>query len=172
MKETIRLINGLRTSGTIGQYAIGGAVGATFYLEPLATEDLDVFVVLPPFAGSSLVTLTPIYESLRQSGCPIEGEHIVVAGWPVQFLPASSPLEEEALERALAVELDGIPTRVMSAEHLAAIALKTGRAKDYARIIQFMEQNALDKTVLDDIVKRHGLEAKWTKFQQRYLDPD
>jgi hypothetical protein len=170
MQETIQAINRLQSNGTIGQYAIGGAVGATFYLEPLATEDLDIFVVPPALAGSSLITLTPNYESLTESGCVIDGEHIVIAGWPVQFLPASSPLIEEALERAVMIELDGTPTRVMTAEHLAAIALNTGRAKDFARIVQFIEQNAVDDSALEDILKRHGLEAKWTKFQQRYLD--
>ena len=31
----------MRTDGVIGKYAIGGAVGATFYLEPSATLDID-----------------------------------------------------------------------------------------------------------------------------------
>ena len=30
------------------RYAIGGAIGATFYVEPLLTFDLDVFVVCSP----------------------------------------------------------------------------------------------------------------------------
>jgi hypothetical protein len=30
--------------GVLARYAIGGAVGATFYIEPAATEDIDVFV--------------------------------------------------------------------------------------------------------------------------------
>ncbi len=164
MKETIELINQLQSSGTIGQYAIGGAVGATFYLEPLATEDLDVFVILPTLPGHALVTLAPIYEYLREQGCIVEGEHVVAGGWPVQFLPASTPLLVEALERALPVDLDGVPTRVMSAEHLAAIALNTGRARDNARIVQFIEQHALNEPLLEEILKRHGLETKWKKI--------
>lgn len=156
----------------IGDYAIGGAVGATFYLQPMATEDLDIFVVLPATPGSSLLTLSPIYEALRAQGCEVEGAHIVAAGWPVQFLPASSPLEAEALQQARAVDLDGTPTRVMTAEHLAAIALHTGRAKDHARIIQFLEQGALNMERFADILTRHGLAAKWKRFQQRHLMPD
>ena len=31
MKETLAVINQLRADGLIGDYAIGGAVGATFY---------------------------------------------------------------------------------------------------------------------------------------------
>ncbi len=44
MKETLEVINQMQSDGVIGAYAIGGAVGATFYLEPMATLDLDVFV--------------------------------------------------------------------------------------------------------------------------------
>ena len=39
MKETLEAIHRMRTDGVIGAYAIGGAVGATFYLEPMATMD-------------------------------------------------------------------------------------------------------------------------------------
>lgn len=44
MKRTLEMINRLRADGVIGKYAIGGAVGATFYLEPSATLDVDIFV--------------------------------------------------------------------------------------------------------------------------------
>jgi len=36
----------MQADGIIGSYAIGDAVGATFYLEPVATLDVDVFVQL------------------------------------------------------------------------------------------------------------------------------
>jgi hypothetical protein len=34
----------MQAEGVIGKYAIGGAVGATFYLEPSATLDVQIFV--------------------------------------------------------------------------------------------------------------------------------
>ena len=37
LKETIQLINEMKADGVISEYAIGGAVGATFYLEPAST---------------------------------------------------------------------------------------------------------------------------------------
>jgi hypothetical protein len=40
MKQTLQLINDLQSRGTIGKYAIGGAVGATFYLGPIPTKIL------------------------------------------------------------------------------------------------------------------------------------
>src|SRR5258706_10672269 len=47
VKATIQAINQMQADGVIGKYAIGGAVGATFYLEPAATLDVDIFVTLP-----------------------------------------------------------------------------------------------------------------------------
>jgi hypothetical protein len=93
----------------------------------------------------------------------------VIEGWPVQFLPVYNPLTEEALAQALEVEFGSTPTRVFSAEHLAAIMLETGRPKDHARLIQFFESNALDCVVLESIVARHDLTSKWENFRRRFL---
>ncbi len=38
IQEVITTINQMQTDGIIQRYAIGGAVGATFYLEPVATR--------------------------------------------------------------------------------------------------------------------------------------
>ena len=40
MKAPLAFINQMRADGVIGKYAIGGAVGATFYLELAATLDI------------------------------------------------------------------------------------------------------------------------------------
>jgi hypothetical protein len=66
-------------------------------------------------------------------------------------------------------DLDGVPTRVMTAEHLTAIALETGRGKDHARILQFVESGTLDADRLDGILKRHGLIEKWERFEDKFL---
>jgi hypothetical protein len=42
MKATLEAINQMQADGVIGKYAIGGAVGATFYLQPAATLDVDI----------------------------------------------------------------------------------------------------------------------------------
>jgi len=169
MKATLEIINQMEADGVIGRYAIGGAVGATFYLEPSATLDVNVFVSLPKAQGSSLVTLAPLYEYLTARGCKSEKEHIVIEGWPVQFLPPSDALDEEAMEQAVETEVEGIRTRVMTAEHLVAIALKTGRAKDFSRILQFVESGVLDADKLDQILTRHSLLEKWEKFGDTFL---
>jgi|SRR5882724_3681459 len=133
MKATLEVINQMQADGVIGQYAIGGAVGATFYLEPVATK-----------------------------------EYIVIANWPVQFLPSGNALVEEALAQAIETEVEGLKTRVMTAEHLLAIALQTGRAKDFSRILQFIESGAIDAGKLDLILARHELVAKWQQFEHKF----
>ena len=169
MKDTLSEINALRTAGLIGQWAVGGAMGATFYLEPLSTFDLDIFVI---FEGAPLIlTLTPVYDFLKARGHMPDGDAVMVHGWPVQFLPAESVLLREAVEQARDVDFEGVPARVMTAEHLMAIALQTGRGKDFARLLTFVESQAADAVKLRDLLERHGLGAAWKRFEQNYLNP-
>ena len=170
MKTTLEVINQMQADGVIGHYAIGGAVGATFYLEPVATLDIDVFVSFQQPPGSALISLTPIYDYLTARGFKAEQEYIVIGGWPVQFLPPENALVEEALARAVETDVEGVRTRVMTAEHLTAIALQTGRAKDAARVLQFIESGTLDADTLDRILRRHGLIAKWERFGDKFRD--
>lgn len=170
MKETLEIINRMQADGVIAAYAVGGAVGATFYIEPMATMDMDVFVSFCRAADNLLIDLSPMYAWVKAHGYEIRGEYVVLGGWPVQFLPPSDALGEEALNRAIDTEVEGIPIRVMTAEHLAAIALQLGRAKDHLRILQFIEAGVLNTGKLDDILKRHELHPKWTVFQKRFLE--
>ncbi|PYJ93769.1 MAG: hypothetical protein DME54_09555 [Verrucomicrobia bacterium] len=169
IKEAIQIINRMEADGVIERYAIGGAVGATFYLEPVATLDVDVFIEFRAQPGSRLVSLEPIFTYLRDRGCTMEGEHIVIAGWPVQFLPANSNLLQEALVAAVEKSVEGTSARVFTAEHIAAIALQTGRAKDKARVLQFIEANAVDLGRVREILTRHGLNGNWQQFEQQFL---
>jgi len=169
IQEVIVMLNQMERDGVIKCYAIGGAVGATFYLEPVSTLDVDVFIAFKPQQESIIVSPAPIFDYLKGFGCKMEGEYIVISGWPVQFLPASEPLLGEALDNAVEVDVEGVSTRVLSAEYLAAIALQTGRAKDKARLLAFIEAKAIDVARFQEIVSRHGLTAQWQRFQQQFL---
>ena len=46
MKKALSVLNQLEKSRIIERYAIGGAMAATFYVEPFTTFDLDVFVIV------------------------------------------------------------------------------------------------------------------------------
>jgi len=170
IEEVIHTVNQMKADGVIANYAIGGAVGATFYLEPVSTLDVDIFIEVHGTPSSAIISLDSIFNYLRERGCKMEGDYIVISGWPVQCLPASGPLLEAALANAVEVDVEGVPARVFTPEHVAAIALQTGRAKDKARLLQFIEANALDSSRFEDIVAKHGLTQRWQRFQQQFLN--
>lgn len=131
---------------------------------------MDVFVVFKEQGNTKLLTLEPLYDYLKAGGAVVEGAHIKIGEWPVQFLPASDPLLEEAMREAGDVMIDGVATRVFSPEHLAAIALQTGRGKDKLRVLQFVESGVLNSDLLASIISRNRLTAKWALFTQQFLD--
>ena len=164
MRRTLKVLNELEQKGHLSRYAIGGAMGATFYVEPLLTFDLDVFVVLPQTVGG-LLSLAPLYEALRARGYSEEGECVLIEGVPVQFLPAYNALLEEALAEARETTYEDTPARVLRAEHLVAICLQTGRDKDRERARILHAQAKLDMNYLRGVITRHQLEARWNEWK-------
>jgi hypothetical protein len=125
-------------------------------------------------ASTGLVSLRTIVEYLSARGfTEWRHEGIVIAGWPVQFLPVADGLDDEALKEAASIELEvtlGEPpvlTRLLSAEHIMAIALKVGRPKDIIRISQFVSENVFDAKRFCDILARHGLRTQWAECRAR-----
>ena len=158
----------MEADGVIGRYAIGGAIAATFYVEPVSTFDLDIFFTVNEVTTDKVFSLAPLYSYLAALGYETAGEAVEIEGWPVQFLPAFNPLLEEALTQSTEIKFKVTPTRVMRAEHLVAVMLQTGRAKDYARIIQFLEEEAIDISLLADVLARHELTGRWDEFKIRF----
>ena len=142
MEETLKIINQMQRDRVIGKYAIGGGIGATFYVEPKETFDIDIFISFDADPRRLIISLSPIYEYLGKLGYNPKDEHIVIEKWQVQFLPTSDALDTEALSEAVATEVEGEKTWVMTAEHLMAISLRTGRDKDFERIKLFLNHNA------------------------------
>jgi hypothetical protein len=165
VEATLKVLNELEREGVIARYAIGGAVGAIFYMEPFLTFDLDVFVLLPQTAGG-LLTLSPIYEALKQRGCEEEGECLLIEGMPVQFLPAYNPLLEEALAESREMRYADTVTRVLRPEHLAAIMVQTGRDKDRQRFSTFMQEAEQDADYLRGVLERHQLTERFNTWKK------
>jgi hypothetical protein len=168
MEGTLRVLNRLLDEGVVSRYAIGGGMAATFYAEPFLTYDLDVFVLLPEAADGLLLSLSPLYDRLARDGYRAEKEYVLIEGVPVQFLVAYNPLVEEAVEQAIEVRYGATAARVVRLEHLLAIMLQTGRAKDRERLAAILDQVAPDQAALDGIVSRHGLRERWNLWKQRY----
>ena len=174
--DTLSKIEEMHLSGVINQYAIGGAIAAGFYLEPVQTEDVDIFVLFDS-DPTDLNILAPIYNYAQGKGWKSEGLYIIVGEWPVQFLPHDSPLTKEAIENACEKTIGDFRTKVFTPEHLMAIALKLGRPKDKIRLAQFHEESKatdspplFDQEKFEEILKTHKLEEKWKKFKTTVLE--
>jgi len=163
MKDAIVALNEIQKQGVIKEYAIGGAIGASFYIEAVNTTDVDVFILLLPPKGSLLISLTPIYDALVRLGGVIKGEHIIIGNWPIQVLAVEPGLLADALRHARAVTYADQPTHVFTAEYICAIALNTGRVKDYLRVSMFIDQEAVDMPALNAMVIQYGLANKLEK---------
>ena len=154
LADILRAANDLVALGLIEDYALGGALAAIYYVEPFTTYDADIFFVA---AEKGLMAgISAIYAHLQEGGWRVEREHLLVKGFPVQFLAAAG-LTEEAVRDARAIEYEGVPAKVFRSEHIIAIAASVGRHKDLARIEQMLEQTEIDKTLLDDILTRYNL---------------
>ena len=77
MRDTLKILLQIREEGVLADFAIGGAIAASFYTPAVATEDLDIFAFLKPSA-SGLLVLTPMYARLQELGGRIENEYVVI----------------------------------------------------------------------------------------------
>jgi hypothetical protein len=168
MKKVVQILNEMKARHVFDLYAIGGAMAATYYVEPFQTEDIDVMFCPVASEQNSLLLLASVYKFLGEKGFEYEREMVLMYGYPVQFIPVYSPLVEEAVKEANTILVEGEPLHVMSPEHLTAIMLATGRAKDYARIALFLESHAIALPKLMRILEHHNLSQKWNDNQYRF----
>ncbi len=167
--EVFKAINEMKVKGVIRNYAVGGAVAASFYLEPRSTIDVDVFAVIGTAPGSRLISLEPIYQFLKDKGGEMAGPYVTYSQWPIQFLSPTGPLVEEAIEEANDLDVDGVSVRVIDLQHLAAIALQVGRPKDKNRLNDFVESGKMDMEKFGAILTRFDLRSKyeaWRKWKE------
>lgn len=172
MEATLKVLNELVESGVVERYAIGGAVGAIFWVEPFDTIDLDIFVLLPDRVPP-LDPLREVVDHLALRGYGFEGPFALIEGVPVQFLPADEPtgLQREALEHAVVVDAQGpdnVSTSVLTPEYLIALALQVHRSKDYERVNRLLTEAAPNLERVADLVSRYALGPFWGVFVQRY----
>lgn len=112
-----------------------------------------------------MIDLTPQYKYLEGLGySSFEKEGVVIDGWPDQFLPAIDEQDFDALATAEIVRIDEIEVPVLSAVHVVAAAIRTGRSKDFLRIDQFLEERLVDLEKFRAAILRFGLVDKWRRF--------
>ena len=86
LADVMRAANGLAKAKLIEDWALGGALAAIYYVEPFATYDADIFFI--PADKGLTAGIPAIYRELRAQGWEADGEHLLVKGFPVQFLAA------------------------------------------------------------------------------------
>ena len=160
--STYQVINQMVEDGIIKNYALGGAMGAFFYIEPSHTSDMDMFCLLAhePLP-SGLVMIGPIINYLKSKGHEPTVLGAMIHGVDVQFQFPDDPLGEASIETALTHDLAGTPVRVMRPEYLVVHMLRTNRRKDRLRLLGFIEAQAFDPTTVYSILSEHGLEDKY-----------
>jgi predicted nucleotidyltransferase len=165
MEKTLKVIRELKKNGAIKDYAIGGAIAALYYVEPLLTYDLDIFFIP---VEESLDVLSPIYNHLKKIGYKTHKEHMIIEGVPVQFIPVYNELIKEAVENSVETKYGRIKTKVIGVEYLIAIMIQTFRPKDRERIVKIVEETEIDLKVLEKILKKYSLDEKFIKFRGMY----
>ena len=168
MKETLEIINELQSKGLLKKFAIGGAIASIFYIEPIATFDLDIIVILPT-NDNSLIPLAGIYDWVRNNNYKIEKEHIIIKDIPVQIIPAYNDLLKEAVDNALSLKYEDVRTYVISPEYLVAIMLQTYRPKDKERLVRFFRECEINSELLKKILKKHDLLENFKDFNNKLL---
>lgn len=169
-EKVIMVLQDMQTKSVIGKYAVGGAFAATLHNEPISTIDLDIFFFLSEKSDSPILSLTAVYDYAKSNGFSFDHEFINIHGWLVQFVEAShNDLWSEAIENAVIMNVGELKFPVIGREHLAAMWLFAGRAKDYQKLTLFWEAKILDETKLFDILKRYDLMTKWNKEKARFI---
>lgn len=171
VSKVLGVLEDMQNAGIIEKYAIGGAFAAILHHEPISTVDLDIFFFLREKSEGPVLSLSSIYSYARKKGFSFDHEFVNIHGWLVQFIEAShSALWTEAIENADAIAIDDLKVTVIGREHLVAMWLLSGRAKDYQKIAMFSHADILNETRLFDILERYDLTAKWNNEKWRFID--
>jgi len=165
MDKTLIVINRMLQEGLFRKYAIGGGIGALFYIEPMATFDLDIFI-LPVEEPAGLVSLSSLYNWTAKRGYAHVQEQIIIEGIPVQFIPAYNDLVMEAVAHSVEKKYKEVTTNVIRPEYLMAIMLQTSRPKDLNRLAMFLEESELSMDLLNAILDKYGLKNTFDKHRK------
>jgi hypothetical protein len=167
MEKTLKIIKELKEKKVLKDFSIGGGIAVLYYIEPLLTYDLDILFI--PIEHS-IDILAPIYQYLKEKSFKTKGEHVVIEGVPVQFIPAYNELVKEAVQYSDEVKYGRIKTKVLGLEYLIAVMLQTYRPKDRERLIKVFEEAKIDLKLLKKILKKYELYDRYIQFKEIYFD--
>lgn len=167
MKKTLQVINHMQEEGLFRKYAIGGGIATLFYIEPVATFDLDIFIILTE-NEDTILSLSPLYDWLKRRNYSLDKEHVIIEGIPVQFIPVYDDLVYEAVLKAISKRYEDVITFVLRPEYLIAIMLKTNRSKDRERLIKLFDEVDTSDELLKKILKKFELTEIYKEFRDKF----
>ncbi len=164
-EEVIKRLNRLKERRVLKDYAIGGAHALAYYLEPVKTIDLDIFVLI-----ESDQDFYNFRSYLQNAGFKFKGTQVIMDGLPVHFLPGSlHPFINEAVKKAKRIRVRGIPTKILNVEYLIISLLMAFRLKDKMVIPDLLE--LVDMKRLNELIERFvDEETPLDKRLQRILE--
>ena len=156
--DVVTAIEDLIGRGLVRDYAVFGSIAQMFWDEAIPTWDLDVLVLLGGPQGR-LIDMTPIFDWARENGYEIVEDHIRIGEIPVQFVPAPTPLHEEAIQNAATRPASGASVRVVRPEYLIATWLQppANNPVRRERAARLREYAQIDQQLLNSLLERYGL---------------
>jgi hypothetical protein len=146
--DAFRALNALKRRRIIRDYAVIGAVAATAYMEPLATEDLDIIVLV-----DTDEEYPTVFDRIAANAEGQDGMHYVLGGIPVQVFPSTTmPIFRDTVETASQVRIGARRVKFASIEHLILLYLLAFREKDQIRVWHLY--NLADQAKLNELLQR------------------
>ena len=129
-EDAIRSLNKLKRQRVIRDYSLIGAVAATYYGEPISTEDLDIVILV-----DSDDEYIRAYRKIGEAADGLEGMHYILGDVPVQIFPSTvKPLYQDVVTNAHEARSGSLRVKIATAEHLVLLLLEAYRPKDKARL--------------------------------------
>jgi len=151
-EKIIKELNRLKKTKIIKDYAIGGAHAVAYYLEPVKTLDLDIFVLIESEKDFNIFRTY-----IKKAGLKIRGTHVIIDDIPIHFLPGSlHPFINEAIRKAKKIRVRNIPVKVLTVEYLIVSLLMAFRLKDRMVVPDLLE--LANMGMLNKIIERFANE--------------
>jgi predicted nucleotidyltransferase len=152
--KVIHILDKLKTENKLKSYAIFGAVGASYYMEPVYTNDVDIIV----FSESDSDYII-IWNELKKYAQKIETFGFRIDNTEVQIFPSTiSSLFQDSLKTAKNIKVDGTFVRVVDKEHLILLFLSAGRQRDKFKASILLE--TADLKYLKSLLERFDKDDK------------
>lgn len=159
-------------------YMLTGSYASAVHGTPRATQDIDIVIGPSPAQLGTLLEQLPdtAYYVSREAALDAlarRGQFNVIdfeTGWKVDFIVVKArEFSREELARRRAIEVDGVPLYVASAEDVviaklewAKLGASTRQLEDVAGIVR-MQAEQLDRAYVERWVGELGLNDQWSE---------